>query len=78
MNANNGPVANAKPVADAWVRVDETGETQVTNELGQFVFASLQHGKQYTLRARVIGLGEVPRQVVNVPSPSGEYDIVFP
>lgn len=78
MNANNGPIANAKPVADAWVRVDETGETQVTNELGQFVFASLQHGKQYTLRARVIGLGEVPRQVVNVPSPSGEYDIVFP
>lgn len=78
MNANNGPIANAKPVADAWVRVDETGETQVTNELGQFVFTSLQHGKQYTLRARVIGLGEVPRQVVNVPSPSGEYDIVFP
>src|SRR5450759_2870697 len=67
LNANSGPIANAKPVVDAWVRVDETGETQVTNELGQFVFTSLQHDKQYKLIARVIGLGEVSRQVVNVP-----------
>lgn len=66
------------PVADAWVRVDETGETQVTNELGQFVCTSLQPGKQYVLRARGVGLGEVSRPVADVPSPSGEYDIVFP
>ena len=68
---------NKNPVADAWVRVDETGETQVSNELGQFVLSSLQHGKQYVIRARAIGLGEVFRQVA-VPSPSGEYDIIFP
>ncbi len=78
LHANHGPLANAKPVVNAWVRVDETGETQVTNELGQFVFTSLQQGKPYVLRARAIGLGEKFKDVVGVPSPSGEYDIVFP
>lgn len=67
-----------KAVADAWVRVDETGETQVTDELGQFVCTSLRPGNQYMLRARGVGLGEVSRPVADVPSPSGEYDIVFP
>ncbi|MFZ2162589.1 MAG: Pvc16 family protein [Sideroxyarcus sp.] len=81
LNAHGGSKADADPVADAWVRVEETGETQVTNELGQFVFTSLRRGKQYTLRARVIGLGEWPGPggpKMFVPSPSGEYDIVFP
>ncbi len=78
LDANGGPIANAKPVVDAWVRVDETGETQVTNELGQFVCRSLQQGNQYLLRARAVGLGQVSMPVADVPSPSGEYDIVFP
>lgn len=78
MNANSGPIANAKPVADAWVRVNETGETQITNELGQFVFSSLQNGKPYNLTARALGLGQKARLVEIVPSPTGEYDIIFP
>jgi hypothetical protein len=78
MNANNGPIANAKPVADAWVRVNETGETQITNELGQFIFSSLQNGKPYNLTARALGLGQMARYIEIVPSPTGEYDIIFP
>lgn len=78
LDATNGPI---KPVVGAWVQLEtlanEPLQTMKTNELGQFVFASIQQGKQYVLKASVIGLGS-KSPVVDVPSPSGEYDIVFP
>lgn len=78
LDATNGPI---KPVVGAWVQLEtltyEPLQTMKTNELGQFVFASIHQGKQYVLRANVTGLGS-KSPVVDVPSPSGEYDIVFP
>jgi len=64
-------------LADAWVRLEPTGETAVTNGLGQFVFSRATRGAGYTLRARSQGLIDAQRLNVEVPSPSGEYDIHF-
>lgn len=74
-----GTVRNrhAEPVPDAWVRFDQTGETAVTNALGQFVFHRATRGTGYTLRARAPGFPEHVRANVDVPSPTGEYDLAF-
>ena len=68
------------PVGGAWVQIETLGGTTLqhaqTNELGRFTFARLR-ASQYRLRSTALGLGQQAR-VVDVPSPSGEYDLRFP
>lgn len=81
-----GHVINAKvnpsiPVSGAWVQLETlTGErlqTTETNELGRFTFNSVQAGR-YQLRTRAVGLGELtPSRKIDIPSPTGEYDLIF-
>lgn len=81
-----GHVINAKvnphvPVAGAWVGLETTAgelvQTTETNEQGRFTFNNLQVGR-YRLRVRAVGWGELtPPRVVDVPSPTGEYDLHF-
>jgi Pvc16 N-terminal domain/Carboxypeptidase regulatory-like domain len=76
-----------RPVARAWVRLEtETGnpaiegqarKTTETSELGRFTFGELVPGR-YRLRVRAPALGEKVRSNLDVPSPSGEYDVAFP
>jgi len=69
------------PAPGAWVRVEtasgEPLQTTETNELGRFTFSDLRAGR-YRLRARAVGLGEVERPDVDIPSNTGEYDLIFP
>jgi hypothetical protein len=64
----------------AWVAVEKPNGVQVqrttTDTAGRFIFGGVQPGS-YVLRARATGLGEVSRPI-DVPSPSGEYDLKFP
>lgn len=69
------------PLAGAWVMVLEEPGGQVlgratTDPRGRFIFPRLRHAT-YRLRAGVIGRGTQDR-LVDVPSPSGEYDLQFP
>jgi hypothetical protein len=70
---------SGKPLAGVWVQLEEMGgkpvEQMETKELGRFTFAKLQPG-HYRLRVRAEGLGEMTRDI-EVPSPSGEYDLRF-
>jgi len=73
----------ATPIAAAWVRlyaVQPTGikslQTTEANVAGRFMFKNLTPGK-YRLRVSVVGLGEKLRDV-DVPSPTGEYNVQFP
>ena len=46
-------------------------------QLGQFTFANVKPGF-YSLAARATGLGDLsPKRQINVPSPTGEYDLRF-
>lgn len=68
-----------QPVPDAWVRMEPRGDTTVTNALGRFVFEHATRGTGHTLRARATGFStEALRTNLQVPSPSGEYDLTFP
>src|SRR5690554_1556803 len=73
--------ANPTPVPGAWVRVERVGGQPVaattTDEQGRFIFRELQPG-QYQLSWRAPGFPPpaAPR-VVDVPSPSGKYDLSF-
>jgi Pvc16 N-terminal domain len=66
-------------VNDAWVRLttisDEPLQITRTNELGRFTFAGVKEG-QFRLRTQALGHPEVVRDV-DVPSPTGEYDLQF-
>jgi hypothetical protein len=68
------------PVGDAWVRAETTDgvpvQTTRTSKLGRFTFVGLAAGR-YRLRTRARGLGEKTRDV-DVPAPTGEYDLRFP
>jgi hypothetical protein len=68
------------PLASAWVQLETpTGEplqTTQTNELGRFTFNKLRPG-QYQLRWRAGAFPEPPPRLIEVPSPSGEYDLKF-
>ena len=67
------------PVADAWVRLEPIGATQVTDASGRFIFADrVVAGSAFSLRARSPGLGETPSRTIDIPSYSGEYDLQFP
>ncbi len=68
------------PVADAWMILETiagvTLRREQTDALGHFTFERLR-ASQYRIRASAIGLGTLAR-VVDVPSPTGEYDLRFP
>jgi hypothetical protein len=80
----NVPPAAAPTLQQAlsgvWVILEtlagERLQTTQTNNLGRFTFGDLHPG-QYVLRTRALGLAEITRQI-EVPSPTGEYDLQFP
>jgi hypothetical protein len=73
------PTGAPSPVASVWVELQNSdGERlQLTqaNEAGRFTFGDLRPGS-YLLRAQALGLAPITR-AVDVPSPSGEYDLRF-
>lgn len=72
-------VAPPKAVPNAWVELGtQTGEplrATETDEDGRFAFDNLHLGK-YRLEARAPGRNPLPR-TIEVPSPTGEYDLRF-
>ena len=79
LDATQGGVNPPVPLAGIWVLLETlTGErlqTTQTSELGRFTFGRLRVGS-FRLRTQAMGLGEITRDV-DVPSPSGEYDLRF-
>jgi hypothetical protein len=73
------PDGSPKPAAGVWVRLERpSGEhlqSTETDAAGRFSFTRLHDGG-YRLRARATELGEILRDI-EVPSPSGEYDLTF-
>lgn len=63
------------PIADAWVRVEPTGRTIVTDSQGRFVFQRLSPGP-YQLTVRAVGWQEGSR-AITVPQPDGSYDLTL-
>jgi hypothetical protein len=74
------PNGDPSPVAGAWVRLETlTGvlvRRAVTDDMGRFRLDQLR-AAQYRLRTGAVGLGEQTR-LVDVPTETGEYDLVFP
>jgi hypothetical protein len=74
--------ATPQAVANAWVQLaDDGGEPlQVTHtdEMGHFTFVGLLAGEyQLNWRARGFAVPAAAPRVIQVPSPSGEYDLRF-
>ena len=68
-----------RPLENAWVQIERAGESPQstrTNALGRFTFGHLRRG-EYTLSARATGFAGNPARTLEVPSPSGEYDLEF-
>jgi hypothetical protein len=61
------------PVANAWVRVDETGVVYTTDEDGRFRIEWLNGGR-YHLSVLAAGFQETTSPIT-VPQPSGRYDV---
>jgi hypothetical protein len=68
------------PVIGARVRLEDPKgkslQTTETNEQGRFTFSQLRPGP-YQLRWRATGRPEPAPRPIEVPSPSGEYDLTF-
>ncbi|MGE0441800.1 MAG: Pvc16 family protein [Gemmatimonadales bacterium] len=68
------------PLPRAWVVIEEPGGrvlARTTSDVnGRFIFTRLRQDT-YRLRAGVVGRGTQDR-LVDIPSPSGEYDLQFP
>ena len=81
-NLNVAP-ANAPTLQEAlpgvWVELETLAGERLhiaqTNELGRFIFGESASGR-YRLRTHAQDLLEITREV-DVPSPSGEYDLQF-
>ncbi len=69
--------SGSNPVADAWVRLEPAGLTQVTDDTGHFIFTNVKRGSGMTLRARARDLGETTRSPVEIPSLTRDYDLNF-
>jgi hypothetical protein len=73
------PGGGPSPVPDAWVELENLAGERLqmtqTNEEGRYTFGDLRPGR-YRLRTRGSGQAEITREV-DVPSPSGEYDLQF-
>jgi hypothetical protein len=57
-----------QPIAGVWVRVQETGQTDVTDGNGQFRIAALAPGT-YTLAARTAGFADATSLPLKIPPP---------
>jgi hypothetical protein len=66
-----------RAVALAWVELKPGGQVTSTNADGRFIFVRVLPADNATLRARAVGLGEQTR-ALDIPSPTGEYDVRFP
>jgi hypothetical protein len=68
------------PLKGAWVRLEtlagDTQGTTLTDELGRFTFSDIPPGR-YQFRWRAGARPEPPVRIVDVPSPTGEYDLLF-
>ena len=68
------------PVEDAWVGLESAAGVPIgdrrTDALGRFVFERLRPDR-YQLRWRAEGRPDPPPRVIDVPSPTGEYDLRF-
>jgi hypothetical protein len=62
-------------LASAWVRVNETGQTYVTDENGHFLIEKITAGA-HTLTVRAVGFVEGVRSI-QVPQPDGLYDVTL-
>jgi len=69
--------AAGHPVTRAWVRLEPIGHMAETDEEGRFVFVKVKRGANYLLRAGAPGKGETSRNI-EIPSPTGEYDLQLP
>jgi hypothetical protein len=69
--------SSGNPVPGAWVRLEPTGATTVTDNAGRFVFQNVRRGFGYRLRAAAVGLAEIQGNV-DVPAPSGNYNLTYP
>ena len=63
------------PLPGAWVRLIEADQSATTNPAGQFIFMGVRRGS-YTLEAGAPGHATVSR-AIDVPSLSGEYDLML-
>ena len=68
--------AGGAPVPGSSVVLDPAGRMEVTDADGHFRFDKVAAGG-YTLQARAPGHPDVSR-AIQVPEPSGEYDVQFP
>jgi len=68
---------NQNPVADAWVRLEPSGQVQITDSSGRFIFSAVSRGSNCTLHAGAAGLGEVTPRDLEIPSLSGEYNLQY-
>ncbi|MFN0148081.1 MAG: Pvc16 family protein [Dehalococcoidia bacterium] len=68
------------PVPNAWVQIESMAggivQSAATNSLGRFTFGGLHRGP-YRLRYSATGFAVPAPRLVDVPSPSGEYDLEF-
>jgi hypothetical protein len=71
--------SSGQPVAGAWLRIEtpaaEPLQITETDQQGRFTLVGLVEGT-YTLRLRAVDLGERTRDI-DIPSPTGEYDLSF-
>jgi Pvc16 N-terminal domain/Carboxypeptidase regulatory-like domain len=71
---------SSAPVTGARVRLEDSEgkslQTTETNDKGRFTFGQLRPGA-YQLRWRATGHPEPAPRLIEVPSPSGEYDLIF-
>jgi Pvc16 N-terminal domain/Carboxypeptidase regulatory-like domain len=73
-------VAPAVPLPGAWVALETAAgalvETTRANASGRFVFSAVRPGP-YRLRWRAGGRPEPAPRLLDIPSPTGEYDLRF-
>jgi uncharacterized protein DUF4255/carboxypeptidase family protein len=60
---------------NAWVRLDATGATAISDAEGRFIFQGLTRGV-HVLRARATGFKDGVR-TIQVPEPSGNYNVTL-
>ncbi|HZR41104.1 MAG TPA: Pvc16 family protein [Ktedonobacteraceae bacterium] len=65
--------ASPGPIASAWVRLDQTGQVAVSDELGRFLFEHIAAGN-YSLTVRAVGFQEGKR-TISVPAQSRLFDV---
>jgi len=67
--------APPRPVANAWVRLDATSATVISDSDGRFIFQNVTRGT-HQVRVRAVGFTDFVGPI-QVPSPFGNYDIAL-